>query len=895
MKKLASNPLLELILKNIILAAAYMLLGRIALLLAIPPGYAMALYPPAGIALGIVLAGGYRLAPGVAIGSLLLNTWIGWEAQHALTLTSFMIACVISLGAMSQAVFGAWLVRRTVGYPAALDSNRMVLKFMLFGGLTGCLVGASVGIATLVYFGVLPAGAAVENWFTWWIGDTLGVLTMVPLCLVLFGEPRALWRSRCYTVMLPQIVLLLVAALLFSLVRSWEQDSINRSFYHQAKSISANLQSRLDVLVEIHKQNASLFSNFDQINKQQFAEMASHALGVNSAIAAVEWAPLVSHAMRPEFERSMRKATGIPGLTIRDLAGGKWISAPDRELYFPIALVEPLPGNESVFAFDVGSTLNRRATIEEARDTGLPVASEPLILVQETRGRYSSLLIAAAYEGGRSSSLQMKRKRFKGVSVEVVRVGEVLDSLLNVQGHEAMHVRLRDVHSKERGADYIDTIADRKAPYTFRASVEFAGRELELLAMPSDAWLAAHHHWAAWSSMVGGMLFVGLMGIYFLVVTGRAFQIESLIQRRTGELRDSRERMAAILNNAADGIIVVDADGRIVQANHAAYTLLGYEEQRLGLVGMVASDLFGGTGDGEHGDVGIKDVSQVKWSREVIARRADGNDIVLELSNSHLQQDGQNLTIVIMHDLTERKRADRLKGEFVSAVSHELRTPLTSIRGSLGLLAGGALGAIPDKAMSLIKLANSNAERLHGLINDILDFEKLEYSGMLFKSERHALANLLENAVEYNRGYAEKFSVLMKLDMVGCSDVVIAIDDARLIQVLSNFISNAIKFSKEGDTIDVFAQRNGHNVRISVRDQGIGISEEFRSRVFSKFSQADGTVTRKYAGTGLGLSLAKSMTEKMGGTIGFDSEPGHGATFFVEFPIQTTSQEENYV
>jgi DNA-binding response OmpR family regulator/anti-sigma regulatory factor (Ser/Thr protein kinase) len=224
----------------------------------------------------------------------------------------------------------------------------------------------------------------------------------------------------------------------------------------------------------------------------------------------------------------------------------------------------------------------------------------------------------------------------------------------------------------------------------------------------------------------------------------------------------------------------------------------------------------------------------------------------------------------IMRDITERKKIDRMKNEFISTVSHELRTPLTSIRGSLGLLSGGAAGEMPPQAQSLLDIAGNNTERLLLLINDILDIEKIESGQMIFKFKNVAIKEFLEQSVKVNRDYASQHNVRFELD---CNESGLAVyaDPDRLMLVMNNLLSNAVKFSPEGDTVEITANCHDGFVRISVTDHGSGIPEEFQPKLFDKFTQSDASDTRKIGGTGLGLNIAKAIVDKHGGKIDFET------------------------
>lgn len=235
---------------------------------------------------------------------------------------------------------------------------------------------------------------------------------------------------------------------------------------------------------------------------------------------------------------------------------------------------------------------------------------------------------------------------------------------------------------------------------------------------------------------------------------------------------------------------------------------------------------------------------------------------------------------------TERKRLERLKDEFVSTVSHELRTPLTSIAGSLGLLTGKAAGTMPEPAARLLAIAHDNSQRLVRLVNDILDIEKLESGHASFDFMNVELGTLVSQTVELIRGYAEGQGVNIRIE---ASAVIgdIWTDPDRLAQVITNLLSNAIKFSRPDGEVVVSVGRNADSdtVMIAVSDHGEGISADFKSRIFGRFAQADGTNARRKGGTGLGLSIAKQIVDRLGGRIGFADAPGGGTIFQVELPV----------
>lgn len=276
----------------------------------------------------------------------------------------------------------------------------------------------------------------------------------------------------------------------------------------------------------------------------------------------------------------------------------------------------------------------------------------------------------------------------------------------------------------------------------------------------------------------------------------------------------------------------------------------------------------------------------VVYERTQVTARGDHRDYVVNYFPRYGDGDEEGRVIgfySLASDVTELKRIDRMKSEFVSTVSHELRTPLTSIRGSLGLISGGVAGQLPEAVKTLVGIAKTNCERLIRLINDILDIEKIESGKMRLDLQVVALKPLMVQALAANEGFGTAQNVGLNLHFPD-DELQVHVDSDRLIQVVTNLLSNAMKFSPSGSAVEVHVTRGGIGVRVEVRDRGPGIPEEFHKRIFQKFSQADSSDTRQKGGTGLGLNISRAIVERMAGSIGFHTETGVGTTFFFELP-----------
>ncbi|QBX37684.1 response regulator [Brevundimonas sp. S30B] len=384
----------------------------------------------------------------------------------------------------------------------------------------------------------------------------------------------------------------------------------------------------------------------------------------------------------------------------------------------------------------------------------------------------------------------------------------------------------------------------------------------------------------------------GLVGVLFVLLLASVATAFFLIwryvvtrRRLLSEVQAVAARQTTIFDSAIDAILTLNPSGSIETLNAAGERMFGWSAKDItrrdvSLLLDVAGDdeaaflarLGARNGDFEGGLV-----------REMTARRRDGLAFPVDVALSPMKLPTGVHLVAVIRDITERRRMEEMKRQFVSTVSHELRTPLTSIAGSLGLLTGGAAGALPDRPARLIAIAHANSQRLVRLINDILDMEKLESGQMTLDLSPVDLRDIAERSIESLRGFTEDLGV--DITLAGGAAAPVRGDADRLIQVAVNLISNAAKFSPTGGTVEVSVHPESRLARLSVRDEGPGIPDEFRSRIFSKFAQADGSDTRAKGGTGLGLAIAREIAERHGGRLWFESQPGAGATFHLDLPM----------
>jgi signal transduction histidine kinase len=344
-------------------------------------------------------------------------------------------------------------------------------------------------------------------------------------------------------------------------------------------------------------------------------------------------------------------------------------------------------------------------------------------------------------------------------------------------------------------------------------------------------------------------------------------------QRR---LAEKEKYLQALFDNVGDPIMVFMEDGIVVSANNAAVGLLN-------LRGRSDIDAFKLLPGLRGGIEFLGSEAGAVHHFEANALLDNGDKLPVELALSAIPRDGKARYVIILRDLSEQKRMERMKDDFVSTVSHELRTPLTAISGALSLIQGGVLGEVPEPMRELLAVAARNSQRLSAIINDLLDMDKLLAGKMTFRFETVDLSPLLDEALATMRSYAEPYGV--NLARKGKTAVTVSVDTMRLTQVLTNLMSNACKFAPRDSSVILECAVERDTVLLSVIDSGPGIPEAFRARIFQKFSQADTSDTKGKGGTGLGLVICKELIERMHGAIGFESTPGKGTRFWVRLPV----------
>jgi PAS domain S-box-containing protein len=562
-------------------AASYWLLGRLALLMAIPPGYATAVWPAAGVALVCVLVWGLRVAPAIAIGSLCVNIGTSLESSSAEAIArSVAVATSIAIGAALQALLGAWLIRRRIGFPTALDDERDILRFTALAGPIACLVNCSIGVTVLAVVGAVEPSAFAFNWFTWWAGDTIGVLVFTPVALVFAPGVQAVWRRRRFVVGLPLVVGSLAVTAVFVRASAWERGRLRTDFERRAAPVASVLRSDLSSYAEVVAGLASFFDASHDVTREEFRRYSSRALETYHGLLALSWNPLVTSDQRARHEADAR-ADGLTEfmVTERD-SSGALKPATARPEYTPVYYIEPQLANERALGYDIASDEIRGDMLRRARARlGTLAASARVDLVQNANGRSGAGILLAAgvtYHSG-SPGVQLR-----GFVVAAFRIDDLIDVALREIDHAGMTLTLRDADGANRLLFGVER-ARPAATGMFEASrfpIELGGRRWALEVAPTAAYISAQRSWQAWLVLAAGLFFVGLLGVVLLMTTGRTSRLEAMSEKISvseAKYRELYEESPDMYLTAA----MQGASATVVDVNRTLCDRLGYEKAEL--------------------------------------------------------------------------------------------------------------------------------------------------------------------------------------------------------------------------------------------------------------------------------------------------------------------------
>jgi PAS domain S-box-containing protein len=891
-------------------ALAYILVGMLALHLAIPPSYASPLYPSAGIALGAVLVYGRAALPGVALGAFGVNASLS-ALRGNLDLLALGVPLVIGLGAAAQAWIGASLVRRFARRPEAVDELHDVAVLYGLGAFAACLTSPSVATPVLMLSGAVAPADAFVTWITWWAGDAFGALVATPIVLTLIGRPRADWAARRRIVGLTLALVTLVMALGIAQVARWDEERLRNAFSRDASHAATVLEGRLHEPLMALEALRGVFVASEEVSRDEMRR-ASEARVSRDGITAMGWYEAMDRRDVPAFE-ARAHAEGLSQFRVFDRSDMG--EAPPRETVVAMRYIEPMQENASALGLNLLSIPPARAAVELSQRRNMPVASAAFALTQIPQGQdRSGVVLYRAVRHDEAGAGPGPAGTLRGVLFVTLRPGPLLAAMADTLP-PYLRVCLVDTDASaplRRLAGAPGCEAEADLGLSQAREIAFAGRRWELRTSAHPADVPQGRGLNAWLFAIVGLLGAAMLGALLLVVTGRARRIEAAVQERTAALRaevqereraqaalrDSEQRFRNILNTVPIGILYTDLHGQVKQANPRFCELTGYGEDELQTMTVAQYT---------HPD----DVAQdLEMSRRLVQgevpmyRRQkryitkDGRTLWVQSTVTLLRDEyGQPRRIVgVVEDITEHLRlqdaeaarqraeaANRAKSDFLSRMSHELRTPLNAMLGFAQLLELDRRHPLsPDQQPWVAQIQQAGWHLLE-MINEVLDLSRIESGNLKLQIEPLQLPDLVTASVAMIDTEAKRRSLTVSTELADGTGVVMG-DATRVKQILVNLLSNAVKYNREGGRIQLASRLlPGDMVEVAVTDTGLGMTAAQLAELFQPFNRL-GRERSTQEGTGIGLVISQRLAELMGGTLQARSAAGEGSTFLLVLP-----------
>jgi PAS domain S-box-containing protein len=577
-----------------LLALTYYLTGRLGLLLAVPPGYATAIWPPSGVALAAILVLGYRYWPGVWLGSFAVNLFTSFDPSNSASMfTSGGIAALIAAGAAVQAVSGAWLCRRWIVFPNALERGRDIGLLLALGGAAACLINSFTGTAVLTAVGLVSPDKAPLSWLTWWVGDTIGVLVFTPIALLVGNAADLVSARRKKVVSIALVATFAAAVAVFVAARNWDQERRQLAFEKRASLVTAHLRGQMNDYLSAIDSVTRLYATSEEVTRETFTTFGAGIMALHpGGMKGLTWTPKVTDSGRSDFEERVRRQ-GLPEFRISDRDGQyRPIPAERRDVYYPVLYMEPHV--EKLLGFDDNSEAIRRQTLEAARDSGDRRATARLNILRVAKDDYGTLIFEPVYANGKpSQTVEERRRNIKGFVVGAFVLPDfVAASLRNVEYRDLDIYITDDSSAPQTRLLYDSRTANHKESSTtsapgsgemfWQTRLDVAGRTWTIHCTPGRGAAAADQSWGVFLVLAGGLLFASLSGAFVMTVTARTDVVRRLVNERTRQLTESEERRQQLVDGVQDyAIYWLDLQGNVESWNSGAERIEGYTAREI--------------------------------------------------------------------------------------------------------------------------------------------------------------------------------------------------------------------------------------------------------------------------------------------------------------------------
>ncbi len=883
-----------------LLALGYFVAGCIGSSLAVPPGYATVIWPASGVALCVLLARGERLVPGVWLGSFAFNIMTGFDSpvdfDHPWPV--FAIAAALGVGASLQALAGLWMARH-FSDGIELTQLRRNVRAILLVVILPCIIAPTVGVGTLIAADAVKPEMVLTNWLTWYSGDLLGVLLMIPILLLSTWSPVSVrWQERSLQganslVAISLITTLLLTFYTWRFISEREHEQLETRFTALAEDTDEALRYRLQVYQRALQGAAAFVMIADRVSPSDWHDYVERleiarsypgmrGLGTFEAVPDEEL-PIFREQFLREF-------------------GARFEIHPviNRKEHFVINRIEPLGNNLAALGLNLAFEQGRREAIALSLKSKDAVMTRPIILVQDSRQGAGFLLVLPVLNSGGKPT---------GKWVYSPLVAEELMEALNPrQGDEfALDVYHGDTIASD-ALLYSTGDVSPASKFEIQRTIRLAGQPITLRWRSLPGFEQRYSSSAPIVVIASGLMITVLLGVLLVTFMRRENHVLHEVKVATAELAERNRMLEMAEATAHIGHWHFDVLANQIRWSDEVYRLHGLEP--------------GPAPDLEHAIEFYHPEDRPIVEKSIEAALADCRPYyfkarLLEVGGGirHVEvrgrvdtnNNGEPTAILgVIIDRTEetlmRERltetieealaADKAKSSFLANMSHEIRTPMNGVLGFTELAL--AEEEKPAQKRRLQMIADSGNAMLR-LLNDLLDFAKIEAKQMAIVPEPTDLRHTLRSCQRLMEPVASGQNLSLTLNIASSLPARVLVDKMRLRQIVLNLVGNALKFTEEGEvsiSADVRRREEDRSdwISITVRDTGIGIPASRLESIFGKFTQADDTTARRYGGTGLGLPISAELAGLMGGELWAESELGKGSTFTLSLPLQIADE-----
>jgi PAS domain S-box-containing protein len=887
----------------LIVFLAYFVPAKLGFLIALPPDNATAIWPASGIAAAGVVFFGYRALPGVFLGSIIanLNNFLSVAEILSPKILDFIdTTSWIALGAIIESFTVVLIIRKLIGYPSSLSHWRDILILFVVAGMVGSIPSPTIGVTALHIKGIIPLNNYFYNWWTWWIGNSLGIIVCTPILVAMFTPTQYISIKRKILIAIPLVSVFTIVVILFLNASSWEHKKLQQELENEVSNAITRLENKITTYIEETSAISNFYLAYDRADRSNFKYLIGNILKKSPELYSLQWAPKMDESSKDEFIDKAKK-DGVD-YTIKKYSGKKPLyEKKDDTIFFPVYYSESCDVTYNDLGYDIYSDPELQKYIERTISTGKLEISDVFKFTNVQNALSVIMFFKPVFDHNLIDPSKSNQSNIKGIIVETFRVKDLFHDFVKGLEEKGIEIELLDSNSQNKTT--IITSLDDKHKYSLNATatISFEDKNWQGIFKQKTEYLISHKEWHLWYLLFAGLVFTAISAILTMVITGYSENIEKLVNKKTKDLKESQTRFQLAVEGTRDGIWDwIDVEKNEVYWSPQFFKLLGYENEEIESSYKTFMSLI-------HQDDEPKMLKAIDehfnhnkpFEIECRLMHKSGSyrwfqvkGLLTINSDTGIKRMTGSISDISDRKYTERKlqkakeeaeSATKMKSEFLATMSHEIRTPMNGIIGITELILDTKL-TIQQKRY-LDNLLQS-AENLLEILNDILDFSKVEAGQMELEMLPFNLKTTVQDVVDLLSPKANQKGLELSIDFQKHVNEFLVGDAMRIKQILHNLIGNAIKFTESGqitiivDNNPLYVAPKGKSmVMISVKDTGIGLTKEQAKLIFNKFVQADSSTTRKYGGTGLGLAICQKFVTLLGGEISVESEVNIGTTF----------------